>query len=71
MNVREKKRRMRSFNLEHPTFVNEPGHNGVGKPEVLTMKPLEVIEVHEDALACREIKAALTPKAGRPTLRVL
>lgn len=65
------KRRMRCFNLEHPTFVNEQGDNGIGKPEALTMRSLEIVEVHDDALLCREIKAALTPKTGRPTLRVL
>jgi len=65
------KRRMRAFNLEHPTFVNTTGANGTGKPEVLTMRAHEVSEVHEDALLCAEIKNALNPTKGRPTLRVL
>jgi hypothetical protein len=64
-------RRIRSFNLEHPTFVNQQGANGLGKPEALTLLPLEVKEVHADALICREIKGALNPLKGRPTLRVL
>jgi hypothetical protein len=64
-------RRMRSFNLEHPTFSNVEGENGVGKPEALTMLSREIVEVHEDALLCREVKAALSPRKGRPTLRRL
>lgn len=65
-------RRMRTFNLEHPTFINDPDHNPAGKPGALTMLSREKVEVHEDALQCREIAAALNPKDGsRPTLRVV
>ena len=64
-------RRTRAFNLEHPTFVNDPGENGVGKPEALTLLPREQKVVHDDVLMCREIRAALDPLKGRPTLRVL
>ncbi len=64
-------RRMRSFNLELPTFVNSQGTNGVGKPETLTMLAHEIKEVPAEALQCREIRSALNPSKGRPTLRVL
>lgn len=64
-------RRIRVFNLEHPDLVNIDGDNGRGNPESLTLMPLEVKEVPESALECREIKAALQPSKGRPTLRVL
>lgn len=65
------KRRMRVFNLEHPTFRNTPGENGAGKPETLTIEPRQAIDVHPDVLECVEIKKALRPSKGRPTLRVL
>jgi len=64
-------RRIRSFNLEHPAFVNAQGDNGVGKPESLTMMPLEAKDVPDEALECREIRACLKPSKGHPTLRVL
>lgn len=65
-------RRIRSFNLEHPTFKNAPGVNGAGRPESLTMLPRQVLEVHPDTLACVEIRAALNPHGKRrPTLRVI
>lgn len=63
-------RRTRAFNLEHPTFVNDPGENGVGKPESLTLLPREEKTVHDDVLECREVRNALRPSKGRPTLRV-
>ncbi len=65
------KRAMRSFNLEHPDFLNVNGEHPVGKPETLTMLSRETKEVPEATLECREIRAALHPKKGRPTLRVL
>lgn len=65
------KRRMRVFNLEHPAFTSVTGANGLGKPESLTLLPLEAKEVSTETLACREIAAALSPKSGRPTLRVI
>lgn len=66
-------RRMRVFNLEHPTFVQAAGLNGVGKPESLTLLPRETKEVHPDVLLCVEVKAALRPRdqRTRPTLRVV
>lgn len=65
-------RRMRVFNLEHPTFLNAPGEHPAGHPETLTLLPLEVREVHEDVLLCAEVKAALTDhEIRRPTLRVI
>jgi len=64
-------RRTRSFNLEHPHFVNQNGEHPVGKPEALTLLPLEARDVPEEALLCREIKAWLRPSMGRATLRVL
>lgn len=65
-------RRMRSFNLEHPTFVNQNAEHPVGKPESLTLLPRETKTVDEDVLLCREIKSALTPRGRRrPTLRVV
>ena len=69
--LRNLQRRMRVFNLEHPTFVNQEGDNGLGKPESLTLLPLEVRDVHEDMLSCVEIKSALGPSKGRPPLRVI
>lgn len=65
------KRQMRSFNLEHPDFVNKNGEHPVGRPETLTMLPREVKVVPKAALECSEIRAALRPLKGRPTLRVL
>lgn len=64
-------RRMRSFNLEHPTFLNQNAEHPVGKPESLTLLPREIKIVDEDVLLCREIKAGLAPRKGRPTLRVV
>lgn len=70
-NLKNLTRRIRSFNLEHPKFVGEAGDNGIGKPESLTLLPLETKVVDIEALSCAEIKAALNPTKGRPTLRVL
>ena len=64
-------RRTRAFNLEHPHFVNANGEHPVGKPETLTLLPLEVRDVPEETLQCREIRACLRPPKGRPTLRVI
>jgi len=64
-------RRTRAFNLEHPTFLNLAGENGVGKPEALTLLPRETKTVHADVLACVEVRNALRPSKGRPTLRVM
>lgn len=69
--LRNLKKRIRVFNLEHPTFLNRKGEHPVGKPETLTLLPLEVREVEEDVLTCVEVKNALNPKVGRPTLRVV
>ncbi len=72
MKLKNLLKRMRVFNLEHPYFVSSEGKRGVGKPESMTMLPLEVVEVPEAAAKCREIASALRPKDGRrPTLRVL
>ena len=64
-------RRTRAFNLEHPHFVNQNGEHPVGKPESMTLSPLEAREVPEETLLCREVKACLRPSKGRPTLRVI
>lgn len=64
-------RRRRAFNLEHSSFVEAKGDNGKGKPEVLTVGPREIVEVPSTVLHCREIKSALKPQKGRPTLRVV
>lgn len=64
-------RRTRVFNLEHATFKNAPGEHPVGKPEVLTLWPLEAKDVHEDTLKCAEVESALSSHNGRATLRVL
>ena len=71
MKLMNLQRRMRVFNLEHPTFVNEPGANGAGKPESLTMLSRETMDVHADVAECAEVKSALNPSKGRPTLRVV
>ena len=64
-------RRTRAFNLEHPTFVNQNLEHPVGKPESLTLLPREAKGVDADVLLCREIKAAIAPRRGRATLRVV
>ena len=65
------KRQMRVFNLDHPAFLLIEGDHPVGKPETLTLLAREVREVPDEALLCREIRGALNPRKGRPTLRVL
>lgn len=64
-------RQARVFNLEAEYFRSQAGENGVGKPESLTLMPLEVREVPAQALECAEVKANLHPRRGRPTLRVV
>ena len=64
-------RQTRVFNLEHPTFVNVNAEHPVGKPETLTLWPLENREVHEDTLKCAEVAAALSSVKVPATLRVL
>lgn len=65
------KRQMRVFNLEHPTFLNQEGEHPVGRPETLTMLSRETRDVHPDTTSCVEVAAALRPKKGRPSLRVV
>ena len=65
------KRQVQVFNLEHSFFVNQQGENGVGEPESLTLLSLETKEVPVQVLECAEIKAALRPAKGLPSLRVL
>ena len=69
-NLMNLKRQMRVFNLDHPSFLLTEGEHAVGKPETLTLLAREVKEVPDEALECREIRGALNPKKGRPTLRV-
>ena len=69
--IKNLKRRMRCFNLEHPSFLTTAGSNGVGKPESLTMLPKETVEVDDAVLMCAEIKAALKPRNARPSLRIV
>ncbi len=57
-------RRLRTFNLEHPSLCDASG-----KPGVLTLHPRATVEVSPDVLECTEIKNALNPTKGRPTLR--
>lgn len=64
-------RQTRVFNLEHPTFVNASGEHPAGKPESMTLWPLEARDVHEDTLECVEVASALSSTNGRATLRVL
>ena len=65
------KRQMRGFNLDHPAFLLSEGEHPVGRPETLPLLAREVKEVPDEALECREIRGAMYPKKGRPTLRVL
>lgn len=64
-------RQARVFNLEHPTFVDAEGEHPAGKPESMTLWPLEAREVPEDALKCAEVASALSDLNGRATLRVI
>ncbi len=65
------KRRLRVFNLEHPTFVDAHGEHGPGRTETLTLMPRETKDVHPDVLKCVEVASALDHSKGRrPTLRV-
>lgn len=64
-------RRRVCFNLEAPYFVDQQGVNGAGKPEVLMLAPRGVALVSDKVLECYEIKSALNPRRGRPTLRVI
>jgi len=65
-------RQTRVFNLDHPTFLGTAGEHPVGKPETLTLFPLEARDVHDDVIKCAGVKSALAPTNGaRPTLRVL
>ena len=64
-------KRTQVFNLEAPEFMNVNGEHPIGRPETVTFLPLESKTLHEAALRCREIKAALaTHPKRRPTLRV-
>lgn len=60
--ILNKTRRMLHFNLEHPHFLDQPGQNGVGKPEVLTLLPRETVEIDEAALKCAEVASAVAAK---------
>ena len=70
--IRNLKRQMRVFNLEHNKFVSSPDNSPAGQPESITFLPLETKEVDEEVALCREVKAALTRHPRRrPTLRVV
>lgn len=70
--LRNVSRRLLHFNLEHETFVNQQGQNGVGNPEVLTILPDETLEVDADVTKCQEVASALKhrPRVG-PSLQVV
>lgn len=58
--LKNKQRRMRTFNLDAPYFVKRHGETLHGRPETLTLLALERREGVDDAvLACTEVKAAL------------
>lgn len=56
--LKNKLRRMRTFNLDAPFFVKRHGETLYGRPETLTLLALERREVEDAVLACTEIKAA-------------
>lgn len=64
-------RQPRAFNLEHPFFRQRKGANGLGKPEVLSMRPRETVRgLPEEVLMCAEVQAALRATEKRQaTLR--
>jgi len=65
--LKNKQRRMRTFNLDAPFFVKRHGETLYGRPETLTLLALERREGVPDAvLACTEVKAAI----GQGNLRV-
>lgn len=64
-------RRIQTFNLEAPHFVQSEGENGKGKPESVTFLPREVKTLHDAALDCVQIKNALASHENKPTLRVV
>lgn len=67
--LKNKLRRMRTFNLDAPFFVKRRGETKYGRPETLTLLALERREGLPDAItSCTEIKAAIA--TSPPTLRV-
>lgn len=57
--LKNKQRRMRTFNLDAPFFVKRHGETLYGRPETLTLLSLERRENLPDAItSCTEIKAA-------------
>lgn len=66
-------RRMRCFNLADGHSLSIEGDNGIGKPEVLTLLPLEMKIVDRRILESPGIKEGLSPRDSkkRPTLRIL
>lgn len=65
--LKNKLRRLRSFNLDAPYFRERKGDNGKGHPESLTLLSLEKKECPDEVMECEQIQNAL--RAG--TLRVL
>lgn len=61
------------FNLEAPAFVQTPGANGQGKPESMTIRGFETVDVIDETAQCVEIQNALKPpRAGKkPTLKIV
>jgi len=58
--LKNKQRRMRTFNLDAPFFVKRHGDTLYGRAEVLTLLSLERREGLPDAITgCTEIKAAV------------
>ena len=64
--LKNKQRRMRTFNLDAPYFVKRRNVTRIGKPETLTLLSLERREGLPDAItSCTEIKAALDARTLR------
>lgn len=57
--LKNKRRRIRVFNLDAPFFVKNRNETLWGKPCSLTLLALEQKEVHDAVLSCTEVKAAL------------
>ena len=65
--LKNKRRQMLVFNLEAPFFTKNRNETPWGKPCALTFLALEKKEVHDAALSCSEVKAAI----ARGDLRLL
>jgi len=57
--LKNKRRRLQTFNLDAPFFVKNRNETLWGKPCSMTLLALEQKEVHDAVLSCTEVKTAL------------